>query len=245
MKNKIPQKIHYFWFGNGKKPKILEKCIKSWQKYLPEYEIIEWNETNFDIEQSKYCKDAYEAKKYAYVADYARFKILYEHGGIYFDTDVELLKKIPDNFFEEEGFIGVEDVTYLINPGLVFASIPKQKIIKEILDLYEEIDFKEQYSNLITVCVNTTKIFEKYGFKQNNEFQTIKNIKIYPTDYFCSYDIKNDIPKITKNSISIHHYSGSWMSGKNKFKLILKRFIRNTIGVKKYEQITRKIKKRK
>ena len=121
----IPKKIHYCWFGKGPKSKLFEKCLASWKKYFPDFEIIEWNEENFDVSSNKYVKEAYENKKWAFVSDYARLKIIYEEGGIYFDTDVEVLKRIPDEILET-GYFAKESDNYIAT-GLGFAANKKSQ----------------------------------------------------------------------------------------------------------------------
>ena len=124
MNNRIPKIIHYCWFGNNPKPEIVYKCIESWKKYFPDYEIVEWNEKNYDVNKELYMQEAYSCKKWAFVSDYARFDVLYQYGGIYFDTDVEVLKKFPQEILCNQAFTGIES-TKIISPGLVFGCAPK------------------------------------------------------------------------------------------------------------------------
>ena len=130
----IPKTIHYCWFGKNPLPEIAVKCINSWKNFFPDYEIKEWNEDNFDLTSCDYCKEAYAVKKWAFVSDYARFKILYEYGGIYFDTDVEVIKNMED-IIKKGAFIGRERIadTFPVNAGLGLASEARMPIIKEIL----------------------------------------------------------------------------------------------------------------
>ena len=138
----IPKIIHYCWFGGKPLPKLAKKCIASWKKFCPDYEIKEWNESNFDLNSCTYVKEAYDSKKYAFVSDYARFWILHRYGGVYFDTDVELLKSI-DDILADGAFMGVENFVaeqnkakISINPGLGIAAEPGMLIYQEILDFY-------------------------------------------------------------------------------------------------------------
>lgn len=240
----IPKKIHYCWFGNGEKSDEVYKCIESWKKFCPDYEIIEWNERNFDIEEIPYIKEAYKEKKWAFVSDYARFKILYENGGIYFDTDVELIKDLSP-ILSLGGYMGceksIDGKSVLINPGLGMASKANVGLYKEIIDMYSKKHFlnNDGSLNLETVCENTTNILEKYGFKRENKIQNIKNICIYPTEYFCPMDYKTGKINITNNTYSIHHYSASWQGKFMKVKSKLKR----KIGVERVEYIMSKLKK--
>ena len=211
----ISKKIHYCWFGGKPLTNKAKKCIDSWKKYCPDYEIIEWNEYNFDFNECDYAKEAYESKKWAFVSDYARFKILYENGGIYFDVDVELIKPI-DIIVKNGSFMGIEN-NYkdkkTINPGLGLGVESNHKIYKEILDIYHTIHFIDENgnNNLKTVVEYTTEILQKYGFSNIEEIQEIQGIKIYPKDYFNPMNMDTGKIKITDNTISIHHYAASWV----------------------------------
>lgn len=210
----IPKKIHYCWFGRNKKNKIIEKCIKSWKKHLPDYEFIEWNEDNFDINICPYVKEAYDSKKWAFVSDYARYYVLYKHGGIYLDTDVEVLKSL-NPILEKGSFMGRESIETggMVAPGLILGAEKGMKLYKEILDIYNEMNFINQDGtfNLRTVVQITTEILENKGFEiQNNEIQSIDEIYIYPSEYFCPIGW-NGLGKISENSYSIHHYAASWL----------------------------------
>ena len=208
----IPKKIHYCWFGGNPLPKLAIKCIESWKKFLPEYEIIEWNESNYDVHKIPYISQAYNAKKYAFVSDYARFDILYEHGGLYFDTDVEVIKSM-DKIIEQGAFAGVEFPGKL-NTGLGLASPAASPIYKEILDSYKASSFiKENGQNdLTTVVTRVSDIFKKYGFTDENKIQKIADVTIYPVEYFCPKDYETGEINITENTYSIHHYDASWTS---------------------------------
>ena len=210
-KNMIPKKIHYCWFGGNPLPETALKCIASWRKYCPDYEIKEWNEQNYDINKICYTAQAYNAKKYAFVSDYARFDILYEYGGIYFDTDVEVIKSI-DNLVEKGPFAGIESPGAL-NAGLGLASRQREPIFADILKSYSQSCFlkPDGSMDLTTVVVRVTDIFKKYGFTAENKIQTIKGITIYPVDYFNPKNPKTGELKITSNTYSIHHFDASWL----------------------------------
>ena len=237
MKNKIPKKIHYIWFGKGEKSDLIKKCIKSWESVLTDWEFEEWNESNYDVKKCDYIKEAYEQKKYAFVADYARFDILYEHGGVYLDTDVEMLKKIPDEFLKFNGFTGVES-NNRIAPGLIIAVEPHNPIILEIKNSYEKEHFIMPKNGKVKTVVDfTTEVFEKYGFIQNGLMQEIKGIKIFPVEYFCAYDFDIKEFQITENTISIHHYTYTWGNKKNIWMNKIKILIKKSVGVKNYKKI--------
>ena len=231
----IPKKIHYCWFGENEKPAIVKKCIESWIKYMPDYEIIEWNEENYNCHKTKYIDEAYKCKKWAFVSDYARFDIIEQHGGIYFDTDVELLKPIPSNILENVAFTGMEPLGN-VNPGLVFAAIPHFKFTKEILKVYSKEKFIENGKPICkTVNAYTTEILKPKGFICENKFQIIDNLAIYPSEIFCGFDLDIHEISITENTVSVHHYAGTWIN--NNIKSEVKKIFKKLLGKKIYKKI--------
>lgn len=214
----IPKVIHYCWFGRKPLSALTQKCINSWKKYCPNYKIIEWNEENFDININKYVKQSYYAQKYAFVSDFARFYILYNYGGIYMDTDVELLKPI-DKFLKNSAFMGFENETG-VAPGLIIGSEKANIIIKEIMTSYfnREFIYSNGKYNLTTVVEYTTNILLKYGLKLNNSLQKINTVTIYPKTYFCPLTYNSDKTDFTNNTYAIHYFSGSWVSKTSKLK---------------------------
>ena len=221
----IPKKIHYCWFGGNPLPELAQKCIASWRKFCPYYEIIEWNETNFDINCCDYAREAYDAKKWAFVSDYARFKILYEHGGLYFDTDVELIKSI-DDIVAKGNFMGRESERDLsVAPGLGLGTVPYLNVYKVLLELYQAVHFinADGSQNLTTIVDYTTETFVKAGLKKTNTVQYINEVYIYPKDYFCPIDHDTNELSITDNTRSIHHYTASWCDESQRYALKLKR----------------------
>ena len=213
----IPKTIHYCWFGGNPLPELAQKCIASWKEYCPDYEIIEWNESNFDFSDCTYAREAYEAKKWAFVSDYARLKIIYEYGGIYLDTDVELLASL-DSLLNNDCFMGIEKSNYIAT-GLGYGAIPKFNIIKELLDLYFHLSFVNTDGTFdLTPCpVITTDLFQKKGFVKEDKTQIIDNTTIYSSEYFCPLDYNYRTCQITENTISIHHYNASWLSTEEKY----------------------------
>ena len=227
----IPKIIHYCWFGGNPLPELAIKCIESWKKYLPDYEIKEWNESNFDINCCAYVREAYEAKKWAFVSDYARFWILYQYGGLYFDTDVELIKSI-DDLIVKGAFMGCEPwnaapalsdiktkeaanpgLGLAAAPGLGLAAAPGLGLYKEVLDDYECDHFTiTEKGGPPTVVERMTKILLRHGLKDDNDIQFIEGIYIYPSEYFCPLDYGTGQMTITENTRSIHHYVASWHS---------------------------------
>lgn len=216
----IPKIIHYCWFGHGEMSEKAKMCVDSWKKYCPEYEIKEWNEKNFDLNACAYIKEAYDAKKWAFVSDYARFEILYKYGGVYFDTDVEVIKPL-DKIIEKGSFMGFQpgkktmrEIKYEVNPGLGVASVPKLPLFKEILDYYHSIHFttEDGGQNFETIVDYTTKILKKHGMKNKDTIQKVADIILYPPDFFCPLDFNTGILNITDNTYSIHHFLASWFT---------------------------------
>lgn len=213
----IPKILHFCWFGGNKKSPLIEKCIESWKKFCPDYEIVEWNEDNFDVHCCKYVEEAYEMKKWAFVSDYCRFYALEKMGGIYLDTDVELLK--PLDPYLHTPLIAFEDGKRLA-PGLVFGCEKGDGICKELLAEYDNDHFKEEDGsfNPRTVCVRATDLFLKHGLVADNTLQQVAGYTVYPTEYFNPYDMDSGRITIGENTVSVHHYAGSWVDKKSKFR---------------------------
>ena len=214
----IPKVIHYCWFGHNPLPELAKKCIASWRKYLPDYEIKEWNEDNFDVNIIPYTAEAYKAKKYAFVSDYARFWILYKYGGLYFDTDVEVIKSMDDIIAkgpfmgcERKAKAGATPAKLGVAPGLGLGVNPGLGLYGEILANYEGLHFldKEGNQNQKTVVEYVTDILVAGGLKCVNEVQSVKGVYIYPKEYFCPLGLDGRM-NLTPNSRSIHHYMASW-----------------------------------
>lgn len=215
----IPKKIHYCWFGRGQMPELAIKCIDSWKKHLPNYEIIEWNEDNFDINSNKYVKEAYEAKKYAFVSDYVRLYALYNHGGIYMDTDIEVLQPL-DKFLEHKLFMGNERED-IIQTGLI-GSEKEMEIIKDMMYYYSDKRFILENGRLNTLPnpkIITPIIIRRYDWKEKDELQVLeKDVVIYPIEYFCAKSFETGQLHITNNTYTVHHFSGSWHTKSDKIK---------------------------
>jgi mannosyltransferase OCH1-like enzyme len=206
----IPKVIHYCWFGNNPLPPLMVKCIESWKKHCPDYKIIEWNENNFDINFNTYTKEAYESKKWAFVSDVARLWVMYNYGGIYIDTDVELIKSI-DGFLKHDAFSGYE-LPDRVSTG-VMACVKNYDLFKEFLDYYNEKHFIMEDGTLdITTNVEIiTEILSKYNFIPDNQLKTIMGMVVYPTEYFCPKDWTTDKIKLTKNTYGIHYFTKTWV----------------------------------
>lgn len=214
----IPKKLHYCWFGGGKKPELAEKCIASWKRFCPDYEIVEWNETNLDMDSfPAYVKEAYATKKWGFVPDYIRLWLVYTYGGIYLDTDVEIVKS-PDPLLSHPAFFGFEDGG-CVALGLSFGAEPGNTILLEMMQDYEARHFLKPDGSFDTTPspqINTV-IFKRHGIVLNNTYQELKGLAvIYPTEYFCPLGYYSGELKVTKNTYSIHHYMASWQSKKQK-----------------------------
>ncbi len=234
----IPKKINYCWFGRNPLPESARKCIASWRKYLPDYEIIEWNEDNFDVNSIPYTVQAYEAKKYAFVSDYARFKILYEQGGLYFDTDVEVVRPM-DDIVARGPFMGFEINPGekrrfgAVNPGLGIGAIAGMKLYREIIDYYNNLHFIESDGtyNVTDAVVNiTTRELIKAGLKDHCGMQTVAGINIYPSEYFNPFDDITGRLNKTENTCTIHWYSKTWMDV-NPIRQFLARIYHRVCGI--------------
>lgn len=233
----IPKKIHYCWFGGKELSKEAKKCIDSWKKYCPDYEIIEWNESNYDVNKNPYVKYTYESKKFAFLTDYVRLDIIYNEGGIYLDTDVELLRSL-DELLNCKGYIGMEQVG-TINTGQGFGAVKNHPFIKENKKFYEKNKFLDANGNFIrNICVPiTTNILKAKGLKNENVMQQVFEMEIYPTEYFCPKVIGTNKINITDNTYSIHHFESSWKSNLKIIRRIeyylipLKQFVKNMIGI--------------
>ena len=213
----IPKVIHYCWFGGNPIPAELQGYMSSWKKIMPDYEIKLWNEDNYDVNKCAYMKEAYEAKKWGFVPDYARLDILYTYGGIYLDTDVEAVKRF-DDLLELEGFCGFEvdknkNARYS-NLGLGLGCIAGQRMIKIIRDSYDNMHFRNPDGslNLVASPELNSRLLKSYGFQSNNMQQNINGLTIFPAEYFCPMDQFTGKLNITPNTYSIHHYSSTWMS---------------------------------
>ncbi|MGG0185164.1 glycosyltransferase family 32 protein [Bacillus rhizoplanae] len=227
---KIPRIIHYCWFGEKEKPDIVKRCIDSWERNLSEYEIKEWNENNFDINCNSYVREAYESKKFAFVSDYVRVHALYNFGGIYLDTDVEVFKSFDDLLYHNS-FWGFEQENYIATSTIGAAK--GNKLIKTFLESYEEKSFMKvdgSYDDLTNVAI-VTEILKDIGLKINGEYQEIEDIgAFYPQTYFSPYDYINCRKFITENTYAMHHFYKSWLSPKVRLKSNIKIIASKIIG---------------
>ncbi len=260
----IPKIIHYCWFGRNPKPALAEKCMKSWKKYCPDYQIIEWNEENYDISACPlYVRQAYEAKKWAFVTDYVRLDVVYRHGGIYLDTDVEL-KKPLNTLLEYPGYLGFEEGIH-VNTGLGFGAGKGLLLLKELMDDYAEIPFVRKDGSFDTLpCpVRNTQILLRHGLAQNDSEQILDDgVLVLPSRYLCPISYRDGKKRIVRDTISIHWFQASWQTAQQQEKhkkdaakirrdAAMDRLIhcpnrlgRAVLGNDIYEQLKRKLKKR-
>jgi len=213
---RIPKVIHYCWFGGNPMPELAQKCIASWKKYCPDYEIKEWNETNIDINSIDYMREAYEEKAWPFVSDVARLQIIYEYGGIYLDTDVEILRSF-DPLLDDGAFMGLEDGKHVAS-GLGFGAEKNHKLIKSLLDDYRGRHFCNADGTLDrTACPAAQSVFfRKAGLVEKDMRQELCGAVIYPSEFFCPRSFHTGLLTLTDHTYSIHHYDGSWCTDEQK-----------------------------
>lgn len=216
----IPKKIHYCWYGGNELPELAKFCIESWKKYCPDYEIIRWDESNTDLQENDYIREAFEAKKWAFITDYVRLNVLYKYGGIYMDTDVELLRNL-DDYLNYEAFSGFENSTQI--PTGIMSAEKGHPFFRELLSYYDNRHFllADGSFDVTTNVLTITEIALKNGFVPNNTIQQVCGMFFFPRDYFCPKDHSTGKVNLTENSVCIHHFDGSWHSETEK-KLIKK-----------------------
>ena len=239
----IPKVIHYCWFGSNELSTEAKKCIASWKKMCPDYEVIEWNENNYDVHKNQYMSEAYDNKMWAFVSDYARLDIIYNRGGIYLDVDVEIIKPI-DELLHYDCFMGFQDGKNIAT-GLGFGAIKGHDTIKMLLDnLYFDNSFikKDGSFNLTPCTATTTAFFEHFGLRKNNQKQELLNVTILPTDFFCPQSFVTGKLNITKNTYSIHHFDGSWLPIDEAYRISIRkklcRFLPKSVSGKIAKSIT-------
>lgn len=232
----IPKVIHYCWFGKKELPQSVINCINSWKKYCPDYEIKQWDESNFDVHKFLFTEEAYKCGKYAFVTDVARLEIISREGGVYLDTDVELLKNI-DSLLESSSFMAMETVGR-VNTGLGFGATKNHPFIIENLRAYYNRHFLLANGKLDTTsCVTvTTNLLEKRYGKLSNQTAYFKDMVVYEPKVFCPLNLETNRLSISSSTLAIHHYDATWKDGKDKF-LKMKIKLRKFLGSNLYEKI--------
>lgn len=238
IENQIPKVIHYCWFGRSNKSKFINKCMNSWSKHLPDYKIIEWNENNFDINCNKYVKEAYAQKKYAFVSDVARLNALYNYGGVYFDTDIEVRKSL-DKYLNKARVIMAFESKKIIMTGF-FCTRKNDDFIKKWLNQYDNLVFIDENGkcDLTPNTFRVTDLLVEEGLKLNGLRQSLKeDIEIFPNEIFGAYDVDNSTYNENENTVIIHHYNSSWRTKSYKVKDFMKRYLSKLLGVKRYSKL--------
>lgn len=227
----IPKIIHYCWFGRGEKPELAKKCIASWRKFCPDFEIREWNEDNCNYLAMPFMAEAYAAKKYAFVSDVMRLLVLEQYGGVYFDTDVEAVRDIAP-LMDDEGFIGFENDQYVAS-GLTIASVPHHPVVQAMIEEYRKLHFTnaDGTTNAVGCPHLNTDIMERYGLVRNGQEQTVAGIHVYPADFFNPLDSVTGKLTKTENTYSIHWYSMSWLPWYKQIKVKIGRIAAYSTGV--------------
>lgn len=230
MKTKIPKIIHYVWVGGKEKPKDIKKCMKTWSQHLKGYEIKEWNENNFDMNSHPFLAAAYKAKKWAFVSDYIRAYVIYHEGGIYLDTDVIILDNF-DKFLKHDAFVGYENATHPFTA--VFGAKPHHSFSKKILEYYDTLsNYEFNFANNNTISVSDILI-KDYKCKLGNKYQELKDgLVVYPDNILCNP---------SKDSVSIHIFTGSWLGEKKSFKYKIIKFLKLRLNTKNKANLYNKI----
>lgn len=214
----ISKKIHYCWFGGNPLDAKAINCIESWKKFFPDYEIIQWDESNFDVTQVDFMEKAYRNKKWAFVSDVARLLIVYENGGMYFDTDVEVVHSYDDILnVSGKAFMGMESEG-MVNTGLGFGAEKSHPFLKKCLEVYKQLDYEEYKDHISDIAcpILTTRLLESAGFIKEDRIQSVEEVDIYPTTYFAPMDYQTGKIKLTDKTHSIHWYNASWQDESTK-----------------------------
>ena len=236
----IPKVIHYCWFGEKKLPEDAKRCIKSWKKKCPDFSIVEWNESNFDVNCHPFVKAAYEAKAWAFVTDYVRLKVIYENGGIYLDTDVRVLKDFSP-LLNHPAFFGSEQLKNFVATGLGFGAEKGNLLVKALLKSYDTVNLvKDNLRNISCPRLNTN-VFVRYGYVQNDRYQDLGVAVVYPPLFFDPLAPGSDKDLVCSDTYSIHLYNASWTPTKYYFKARIRRIIgsKNIIRIKRILHVLR------
>lgn len=235
----IPKIIHYCWFGGKPLPSDVLKCIKTWKKYCPDYEIKRWDESNFNVKAHPFMKAAYEAKAWAFVSDYARLKVIYDNGGIYLDTDVELIKNL-DFLLKNPCYIGIQQNELLCTTGLGFGAEKSSPIVKKMMDCYDTITFYEQEKSTFACPWLNDRVIRSYGAISNEKITYLEAVTIYPPSFFDPLSTGNTPNLLCNDTVSIHHYAATWAGNKQRWKRKIARAI-GEVNVQNIKKIRNKL----
>lgn len=224
----IPKVINYCWFGGAPIPSDVKKCVESWKKFCPDYEIKLWNEDNFDVTSHPFLNDAYKSKSWAFVSDYARLKIIFDNGGIYLDTDVELVKNL-DDLLNTPAYFGLQQPGDYVATGLGFGAQKGNRAVHQMLKEYDLHNFDEEKKREIACPILNTSALVKIGYQPSIKKSEHKDFIVYPADYFDPHSVGNAKNLLSRNTYSIHHYTATWEKPMQRFK----RVIINKIGQEK------------
>lgn len=239
----IPRVIHYCWFGSKPLPKDLQDCIDSWKRFCPEYTFMKWDESNYDVHQIPYLSEAYQQQRWAYVSDYVRLDVVYQYGGIYLDVDVELVRPL-DSLLELSCFLGCEYGND-VNTGICFGASKNHWFIQENKKIYETHSFKDLQKTCVEI---TTDLLLSYGMKRQKGIRYIKDIRIFPPEYFNPIHFWTGKLELTDKTYSIHHAYGSWVKPSKipmKYKIAVRLMVDRLWGDGTYRRWLRKYKLKK
>lgn len=234
----IPKVINYCWFGGNELPKETKKCIESWKKYCPGYQIVEWNESNFDIHCHPFVESAYNSKAWAFVSDYARLKVIYDNGGIYLDTDVKVLKNL-DFLLQNEMYVGIQQQGEYCNTGLGFGAYKQHPIVKQMMEKYDGLKYSDDVKEKIACPYLNDSVIKENGYIFSNDIKRLKNMTVYPPKYIDPIAPGDTCNLLCNDSFSVSLYSASWTSKSNR----IKRKIFNLIGQDRVNAIKKIIKR--
>lgn len=239
--NVIPKVIHYCWFGGKPLPKLAKKCIFSWKKYCPDYEIKRWDESNFDVYQAPFIASAYDAKAWAFVSDWARLKVVSDEGGIYLDTDVELLKPL-DFLLDNLCYIGVQQAGRLCNTGLGFGAVRASTVVQLMLAQYDDLEYRPEVSSQIACPWLNDRVIRELGYEGDGAGDPMRlpGVTVYPSRYFDPISTGNSDNLLGPDTVSVHLYAASWTSPAGR----AKRTLANAIGIERVDAIKRRIRGR-
>lgn len=229
----IPKVIHYCWFGGKPLPSDVKKCLTSWRRFCPDYQIICWDETNFDVSQHPFCESAYAQGAWSFVSDWARLKVIYDNGGIYLDTDVELVKNL-DFLLDNLCYIGIQQNGRLCNTGLGFGAEKANPVVNAMLDKYRTLKFDVTQMSQLACPFSNHSVFSELGYSYTDEIVNLKDATVYPCRFFDPIAPGKDSENMfCSETVSIHHYSNSWGSLNER----VKRKIFNAVGVQRVARL--------